>query len=83
MIDPRSFGLNIRVITETEIDNTGVWVEVLKNEVAEVTIVGDEDAALAVRDRKHLAIRQSCGVVACDSVRIVAKRMEMTDKACV
>jgi hypothetical protein len=70
---PLNLGRKLCVVAEPKEKYAGVSIAPSKDQLAKVTVVGDEDAALLLRDRKHLFIRYTRWVIAADSSCIVAK----------
>jgi hypothetical protein len=68
-----NLGRKLCVVAEPKEKYAGVSIAPSKDQLAKVTVVGDEDAALFLRDRKHLFIRYTRWVIAADSSCIVAK----------
>ncbi len=68
------------VVTEAQVDDALVRLALTENELAEVAIVGDQDAPLGVSETQHLGVRQARRVLATDPDRIVATTLEVGDQ---
>ena len=51
---------------ETQIDDARVWLAMAEDELAEIAVVGDQDAALPLRYGKNLLVGKTCGILAAD-----------------
>ncbi len=77
VIDPRLLGCNIGVVAQAEVNDSSMRMEVLKDELPEVAIVGNKDASLTVGEGKNVTIRQAHGIVAGDARCVMTERAEI------
>ena len=61
-----------RIEWEPEVDHTSVRLSLSKDQVTEVTIVGDQDSALGDGDGQDFVVWQSGWVVLADSGRVIS-----------
>ena len=65
---------------KTQVNDTRVRLAMAKDELPKITIIGDEDASLPLRDGQHLLIGQARGMVTADPLRIVTALCEPSSK---
>lgn len=68
---------------EAEVDDAGVGLLLVEDELAEVAVVGDDDATLPVGDSQHIGVGQAVGVVNRDDGHVVAEATQVGGEAAV
>ncbi|HEV2107769.1 MAG TPA: hypothetical protein VGR16_05860 [Thermomicrobiales bacterium] len=77
MVDALDLGLKVSVVIQPEENDPGIRSALAKDELAEIAIVGDEDAVLAGGNSEHVGVPHAVWMVAANSRCVVAQAMKI------
>lgn len=80
MVQAFNDGRERHVGSQPQVDDAGVRLAMAKDEFAEVSIVGDEDALFRLGKTEYLNVREAGRVVTANADRIVTQALEIGDE---
>jgi hypothetical protein len=78
---PLDLRFKLRVVAKAQEDHAAMGEALPKDQLTKVSVIGNKDAFLSQRDRKHLFVGQTRCLLATDSGGVVAKSAKIGKKA--
>lgn len=71
----------VGLVSQSKVNDARVWLTLPKDQLAEVPIVRNQNAALGCRDGEHLSVTHATRMLATDTGRIVTEGPEKRTQA--